>query len=56
MVILDAGAISILNITNINGTEHLIGMPKTVDDAQVKSYLLGKGVALKADRDRTPHR
>ena len=48
--ILDAGAISILSITNIDGNEHLIGMPKTVDDSRVKSYLIEKGVALKADQ------
>lgn len=49
--ILDAGAISILAITNIDETEHLIGMPKNVDESSVKSYLIEKGVALKADPD-----
>lgn len=47
--ILDAGAVSILTVIGIDGTEHLIGMPKDVDQSSVKSYLIEKGVAWKAD-------
>ena len=46
----NAGGISILSMTGVDDTEHLIGMPIEVDQSSLENYLTSKGITLKSEQ------